>query len=91
MTDIPVDDDLEDVDGTEEVEPDPPPRKRRGRRSGSDVAVEREVTKRHMIEAISSIVVVVLYMLFTLLRERDQGFVAIDPEDGDGPEDDWQG
>jgi hypothetical protein len=34
--------------------------------------------------------VVLLYMAFTLIREREAGVVALDPEDDDlGPEDDW--
>jgi hypothetical protein len=67
------------------------PRAKRRRRPDVDaveVELEREVTKRHLIEAISSIVVVVLYMAFTLLRDRDAGVVVLDERDK-GPEDDW--
>ncbi|MFK7929214.1 MAG: hypothetical protein AB8H79_13555 [Myxococcota bacterium] len=64
--------------------------RRRARRGQADVEIEREVTKRALIEAVSRLVVVVLYMAFTLVRERDAGVVALDPEDdGLGPEDDW--
>jgi hypothetical protein len=86
MSDIPV----EEGDRTEEEAPRP--RGRRPSASAVEVDIEREVTKRHLIEAISSVVVVVLYMLFTLLRDRDQ-VVALDP-DGDAhrgaADDDWQ-
>lgn len=59
-------------------------------RSAADVEVEREHTKRALIEAITRLIVVVLYMVFTLVRERDAGLVALDPDEGDlGPEDDW--
>jgi len=64
--------------------------RRRARRGQADVEIEREVTKRALIEAVSRLVIVVLYMAFTLVRERDIGVVALDPEDdGLGPEDDW--
>lgn len=76
---------------------DDAPRTERKRRSKGrsahnhvDVEIEREVTKRAMIEAVTRLLVVVLYMAFTLLREREAGVVALDPEDDDlGPEDDW--
>jgi hypothetical protein len=59
-------------------------------RSTADVEVEREHTKRALIEAITRLVVVVLYMVFTLVREREPGVVPLDPADpGEGPEDDW--
>ena len=67
-------------------------RKKRRRSGGSqvDVEIEREVTKRAMIEAVTRLLVVILYMGFTLVREREAGVVALDPEDDDlGPEDDW--
>lgn len=87
MTDVPVDDGLEEPEQTEEQESG---RRASGQRNpGPEVEVEREITKRHLIEAISSVVVVILYMVFTLLRDRDGGLVAIDPEDDRGPEDDW--
>ena len=59
-------------------------------RTAADVEVEREHTKRALIEAITRLVVVVLYMVFTLVRERDAGVVALEPDGADlGPEDDW--
>jgi len=61
--------------------------RRRARRDPVEVEVEREITKRQLIQSVSSLVVVVLYMLFTLLRDRDSGVVVIDPHDG--AEDDW--
>ena len=73
--------------------PDPPdeeeeaPKARRQRKTTSDVAVEQEITKRHIIDAVSRIVVVILYMVFTLVREREAGVVVLDGSDG--PEDDW--
>ncbi len=80
----------QDVEGPEPDEE--APRARRRRRPDVDpveVEIEREVTKRHMIEAISSIVVVVLYMAFTLLRDRDAGVVVLDERDK-GAADDWE-
>jgi hypothetical protein len=62
-------------------------RRRRTKRESVEVDIEREVTKRQLIQSISSIVVVVLYMVFTLLRDRDAGVVVVDPEDGG---DDWE-
>jgi len=59
----------------------------RAHRDPVEVEVEREITKRQLIQSVSSLVVVVLYMLFTLLRDRDSGVVVIDPTDR--PEDDW--
>lgn len=50
-----------------------------------EIEIERERTKRHLIEAITQVVIVVLYMAFTLIRERDSGVVVLD---GDG--DDWK-
>lgn len=47
-------------------------------RRSAVVDVEREVTKRAMIEAVTSVVLVVLYMAFSFLRERDPGVVALD-------------
>jgi hypothetical protein len=97
MSRVPVDiDDAADQQGTQDVDPEPeapPPRTGRRRRRESqpfdvDVEIEREVTKRHMIEAITSVLVVVLYMVFTLFRDRDSGVVVLDDESG-GPADDW--
>ena len=73
-------------DGTDEGA-----RKRRRRGSNAaDIEIEREVTKQKLIESITSIVVVILYMVFTLMREREAGIVVLDGADDDlGPEDDW--
>ena len=60
--------------------------RRRRKRETVEVDIEREVTKRQLIQSISTIVVVVLYMVFTLLRDRDAGVVVVDPEDAG---DDW--
>lgn len=73
----------------EDTDEEPRPSRGAGRRrrpEGVEVEIEREVTKRQLIQSVSSILVVILYMLFTLLRERDAGVVVIDDE---GPEDDW--
>jgi hypothetical protein len=81
--------DVEISDGPESQESPPPaeePREERKRRaSGVEVEVEREITKRKMIEAITTVVVMVLYMVFTLVRDRDAGVVVIDPDERD----DW--
>ena len=51
-------------------------------RGGAPVIdVEREVTKRALIEAITSVVLVVLYMAYSFLRDRDPGVVALDGSD----------
>lgn len=65
-----------------------PQNRRRPRGVPVEVEIEREVTKRQLIESVTQIVVVILYMVFTLLRERDAGVVVLDPDEG--PEDDWQ-
>ena len=65
-------------------------RRRQQRRNAVDVEIEREITKRAIIESVTRLLVVLLYMAFTLIREREAGVVALDPEDDDlGPEDDW--
>jgi len=46
-----------------------------------NVVIEREVTKRRLIESATNVVLVVLYMIFTLVRDRDPGVVALDPDD----------
>jgi hypothetical protein len=51
-----------------------------------EVEVEREVTKRQLIQSITTVVVVILYMVFTLMREREAGVVVVDPDDS---ADDW--
>jgi len=73
-----------DVDSEES---EPTASRRRSKRDSIDVEIEREVTKRHLIEAITSVVVVVLYMAFTLFRDRDTGVVVLDDERS---EDDWE-
>lgn len=95
MSRVPVDVDDEVNANNQAQDADAPddeaPRARRRKRPEVDpveIEIEREVTKRHLIEAISSIVVVVLYMAFTLLRDRDAGVVVLDERDK-GPEDDW--
>lgn len=94
--DVPFDDDVEaafvedeDEDRSQEREQRAKQR-RRARRSAVDVEIEREITKRAIIESVTRLLVVLLYMAFTLIREREAGVVALDPEDDDlGPEDDW--
>lgn len=70
-----------------EAEQAPPPREERTRKkaSSAQVEIEREVTKRQIIESVTSVVVVILYMVFTLVRDRDAGVVVIDPDERD----DW--
>src|SRR5262245_9984781 len=53
---------------------------------GEGLEIEREYTKRELYKSISAIVVVVLYMIFTLLRDRDSGVVVVEPEEGDWDE-----
>jgi hypothetical protein len=70
-------------------EEEEPRRQRRRRRTGTgavEVEIEREVTKRQLIQSISTVLVVILYMVFTLMRDRDAGVVVLDPDD---PADDW--
>ena len=69
------------------IDDDPAPRRRR-KASSVEVEVEREITKRRLIESITQIVVVILYMGFTLLRDRDDGVVVLDEDEGPG--DDWK-
>lgn len=47
-------------------------------RGQGSVDVEREITKRRLIEAVTSVLLVVLYMAYTMLRDRDPGVVALD-------------
>ena len=76
--------------GAESSDPGERRRSSRGGRNSADVEIEREHTKRALIEALTRLVTVVLYMAFTLIRERDAGVVALDPSDAsEGPEDDW--
>jgi len=80
----------DEVHAEEAVFEDAPPPGSGKRRSkpAIEIEIEREVTKRQLIQSVSSIVVVVLYMLFTLLRDRDAGVVVIDPDAENGA-DDW--
>ncbi len=83
----------EEIPGTDGPEPES---RRRGRKAASsapprdrepvEVEIEREVTKRQLIQSVSTILVVVLYMVFTLLRDREAGVVVVDPDDAS---DDW--
>ncbi len=85
MTRVSVDAD----DGTPTGDSDGPQAEEapRARRPGSDaVEIERERTKQHLIDAISKIVVVILYMVFALMRDRDSGVVVLDEK---GDKDDW--
>lgn len=75
-----------DVEVGEEPRDADEPRQRR-RRDGVEVEIAREETKRQLIQSVTSIVVVVLYMIFTLLRDRESGVVVVDPDDGG---DDWE-
>ncbi len=50
------------------------------------VDVEREITKRRIVESVTSVVLVILYMAFAMLRDRDPGVVALDGSSGD-----WNG
>jgi hypothetical protein len=62
--------------------------RRRRRKEATDapgIEVEREITKRQVIQSVSTIVVVILYMVFTLLRDRETGVVVVDPDEAD----DW--
>ncbi len=95
MTRVPVD--MAEAAGQEAPGRDangagPEPTSSKGRRTrdalGVEVEIEREITKRHLIEAVSSVVVVILYMVFTLMRDRESGVVVLDEKDK-GPADDW--
>jgi hypothetical protein len=66
---------------------DTPPKKKKRRSASADVEIEREVTKRQMISSATTLLVVLLYMVFTLLRDRDSGVVVLDPQDDDWAED----
>ena len=74
--------------GAQEAPPGPAPEgrdRKRKRVEPVEVEIEREVTKRQLIQSISTVVVVILYMVFTLLRDRDAGVVVVDPSEND----DW--
>jgi hypothetical protein len=53
--------------------------------TSATVEVEREVTKRELIKAVTTVLTVVLYMIFTLVRDRESGVVVIEPDERD----DW--
>lgn len=55
------------------------------------VEIEREHTKQQLISSVTQLLVVILYMAFTMLRDRDHGVIVLDPEGEPtgGPEDDW--
>src|SRR5687767_6103025 len=82
---------MEDAPGVDPIDVDATEDSSRRRRTarGGDIEIEREITKRQIIQSVTSIVVVVLYMVFSLLRDRDTGVVVIDPDEG-GPDDDWK-
>jgi hypothetical protein len=90
MTRIPldVDEPFEEGSPTAREEKERREERHRARGTSADLDVEKEVTKRHLIEAITSVVVIILYMAFTLLRERDPGVVVLDEDEG--PEEDWK-
>ena len=60
-------------------------KRRREPVDNGEIEVEREITKRQIIQSVSTIVVVILYMVFTLLRDRETGVVVVDPDESD----DW--
>ena len=47
-----------------------------------EVQIEREITKSCLIESITQVVILVLYMVFTLIREGAQDVVVMDKDDG---------
>ena len=55
-----------------------------GERRTSTVEVEREITKRAVIQAVTSVVMVLLYMAYAFIRDREPGVVSLD-----GAADDW--
>ena len=55
------------------------------RAASTSAAVEQEVTKRKMIESVTTVLLVVLYMIFSLVRTREPGVIALDDA-----EDDWK-
>jgi hypothetical protein len=81
----------EDMPGSDGPEPEAPRRAKKAAsppppRAPVEVEIEREVTKRQLIQSVSTILVVILYMVFTLLRDREAGVVVVDPDDAS---DDW--
>ena len=55
-----------------------------GRTTPNDIAFEQEITKRHIVDAIAQIVMMTLYMVFTIFRERNAERATADHKD------DWQ-
>lgn len=53
-------------------------------RAGTTVDIEREVTKRAVVEAVTQVVLVILYMIFAFVRDREPGVVSLDGSD------DWE-
>lgn len=53
-------------------------------RGPGSAEIEREKTRQAMIQAVVTVVLVVLYMAYSLLRDRDAGVVPIG-----GAADDW--
>ncbi len=47
------------------------------RAPSADVDVEREVTRRHLIDAVTRIALVVLYMAFSIFRDRRAAVVPL--------------
>jgi hypothetical protein len=94
MTRVPVDvDEAAEAADAGDVDGDTPRARRRTASAANsvEVEVEREITKRQLIESVTSIVIVVLYMVFTLFRDREAGVVVLDDADRKkGPEDDWE-
>jgi hypothetical protein len=82
----------EEIPRSGKAEGEPPPedsqgtRKERRAAPSEAIEIEREYTKRELYKSISAIVVVVLYMIFTLLRDRESGVVVVEPEEGDWDE-----
>ena len=85
MARVPVDGEATGEHGAESEASGP---RRRPDGSQVEVEIEREITKRTIVEAVTKVVIVVLYMVFTLFRDREAGVVVLDEKDG-GPEDDW--
>jgi len=63
MTEIPV-------EQGQQVEP--------GVSVGAQEVIEKEITKRTLIESVTSVVLVVLYMMFSFLRDKEPGVVPLD-------------
>lgn len=84
----PEPDDVPPEESGDDASGDADGRQRRQRRgSAVDVEIEREITKRQLIKSATTLLVVLLYMVFTLLRDREAGVVVVDPDDDAA--DDW--